>query len=150
MEYSIQVNGIPWWRGAKYVKLVVGCSLLVDVSVHGGMLTMAGSWWGEKVITPNFGLPDYLMFMIADFLYFALLLNIILWKVPLFLFLFFLDTEKCLFESDKISLYLFRAYSLFSAQMLWALYIYIYIYMFVKIVPLIFVIDLNYKSLIAV
>jgi len=33
--------------------LVVGCSILVDVSVHGGMLTMAGSWWGEKVITPN-------------------------------------------------------------------------------------------------
>jgi hypothetical protein len=28
---------------SKYVKLVVRCSLLVDVSVHGGMLTMAGS-----------------------------------------------------------------------------------------------------------
>jgi len=28
---------------AKYVKLVVGCSILVDVSVHGAMLTMAGS-----------------------------------------------------------------------------------------------------------
>jgi len=28
---------------AKYVKLVVECSLLVEVSVHGAMLTMAGS-----------------------------------------------------------------------------------------------------------
>jgi hypothetical protein len=53
MEYSVQVNGIPWRRGAKYVKLVVGCSLLVEVSVHGGMLTMAGSWLGENVITPK-------------------------------------------------------------------------------------------------
>jgi len=26
---------------------------LVEVSVHGGMLTMAGSWWGKKVITPT-------------------------------------------------------------------------------------------------
>jgi len=33
--------------------LVVGCSLLVEVSVHGGMLTMAGSWWEKNVITPN-------------------------------------------------------------------------------------------------
>jgi hypothetical protein len=41
-------------EGAKCVKLVVGCSLLVDVSIHGGMLTMAGSWWGKKVITPYF------------------------------------------------------------------------------------------------
>jgi hypothetical protein len=24
------------------------------VSVHGGMLTMAGSWWEKKVITPYF------------------------------------------------------------------------------------------------
>jgi hypothetical protein len=38
---------------AKCVKLVVGCSLLVEVSVHGGMLTMAGSWWEKNVITPN-------------------------------------------------------------------------------------------------
>jgi hypothetical protein len=52
MEYFVQVNGIPWQRGAKYVKLVVGYYLLVEVSVHGGMLTMTGSWWGEKVITP--------------------------------------------------------------------------------------------------
>jgi hypothetical protein len=52
MEYSVQVNGIPWRKGVKCVKLVVGCSLLVDVSVHEGMLTMAGSWWGENVITP--------------------------------------------------------------------------------------------------
>jgi hypothetical protein len=52
MEYSVQVNGIPWRKGAKCVKLVVGCSLLVEVSVHGDMLTMAGSWWGENVITP--------------------------------------------------------------------------------------------------
>jgi hypothetical protein len=29
--------------GAKWVTMVVGCSLLVEVSVHGGMLTMAGS-----------------------------------------------------------------------------------------------------------
>jgi hypothetical protein len=54
MEYSIQVNGIFWRMGAKWVTMVVGCSLLVKVSVHGGMLTMAGSWWGEKVITPMF------------------------------------------------------------------------------------------------
>jgi hypothetical protein len=54
MEYSVQVNGIPWRKGAKCVKLVVGCSLLVEVSVHGGMLTIAGSWWGENVITPRF------------------------------------------------------------------------------------------------
>jgi len=53
MEYSVQVNEIPWRNGAKCVKLVVGCSLLVEVSVHGGMLTMAGSWWGEKVINPK-------------------------------------------------------------------------------------------------
>jgi len=32
--------------------LVVGCSLLVEVSVHGGMLTMTSSWWGKNVITP--------------------------------------------------------------------------------------------------
>jgi len=43
MEYSVQVNGITWRKEAKCVKLVVGCSLLVEVSVHGGMLTMAGS-----------------------------------------------------------------------------------------------------------
>jgi hypothetical protein len=55
MEYSVQVNGIPWRKGAKCVKLVVGCSLLVDVSDHEGMLTMTGSWWGEKVITPKRG-----------------------------------------------------------------------------------------------
>jgi hypothetical protein len=30
-------------EGAKCVKLVVGCSLLVEVSVHGAMLTMTGS-----------------------------------------------------------------------------------------------------------
>jgi len=53
MEYSVQVNGIPWRKWAKYVKLVVGCSLLVNVSVHGDMLTMAGSWWGKNVITPK-------------------------------------------------------------------------------------------------
>jgi hypothetical protein len=45
---------LNWRNGAKCVKLVVWCSLLVDVSVHGGMLTMAGSWWGKKVITPIF------------------------------------------------------------------------------------------------
>jgi len=33
--------------------LAVGCSLLVEVSVHGGMLTMTGSWWEENVITPK-------------------------------------------------------------------------------------------------
>jgi len=38
---------------AKWVTMVVGCSLLVDVSVHRGMLTMAGSWWGKNVITPK-------------------------------------------------------------------------------------------------
>jgi hypothetical protein len=43
---------LNWRKGAKCVKLVVECSLLVEVSVHGGMLTMAGSWWGKKVITP--------------------------------------------------------------------------------------------------
>jgi len=32
--------------------MVVGCSILVEVSVHGGKLTTAGSSWGEKVITP--------------------------------------------------------------------------------------------------
>lgn len=26
---------------------------MVDVSVHGGMLTEDGSSWGQKVITPN-------------------------------------------------------------------------------------------------
>jgi hypothetical protein len=45
---------LNWRKGAKCVKLVVGYSLLVDVSVHRGMLTMAGSWWGKKVITPLF------------------------------------------------------------------------------------------------
>jgi hypothetical protein len=44
---------LDWRKGAKYVKLVVGYSLLVEVSVHGGILTMVGSWWGEKVITSN-------------------------------------------------------------------------------------------------
>jgi hypothetical protein len=39
--------------GGKPVKMVVGCSILVEVSVHGGKLTTAGSSWGEKVITPN-------------------------------------------------------------------------------------------------
>jgi hypothetical protein len=33
--------------------MVVGCFLLVEVSIDEGMLTMAGSWWGEKVITPK-------------------------------------------------------------------------------------------------
>jgi hypothetical protein len=42
---------LVWRKGAKDVKLVVGYALLVDVSVHGGMLTMADSWWGENVIT---------------------------------------------------------------------------------------------------
>jgi hypothetical protein len=42
---------LNWRKGAKCVKLVVGCSLLVDVSVHGGMLTITGSWWGKNVIT---------------------------------------------------------------------------------------------------
>jgi len=34
--------------------LVIGCSILVDVSIHGGILTITGSLWGEKVITPYF------------------------------------------------------------------------------------------------
>jgi hypothetical protein len=32
--------------------MVVECSLMVEVSVRGGMLRMTGSSWGEKVITP--------------------------------------------------------------------------------------------------
>jgi hypothetical protein len=43
---------LNWRKGAKCVKLVVGCSFLVKVSVHEGMLTMASSWWGKNVITP--------------------------------------------------------------------------------------------------
>jgi hypothetical protein len=34
--------------------MVVACSLLVDVSVRGGMLTMTSSSWRKKVITHNF------------------------------------------------------------------------------------------------
>jgi hypothetical protein len=60
MEYSVQVNGIPWRNGVKYVKLVVGYSLLVEVSVHGGMLTMASSWCWKKVITPGLYLYIFL------------------------------------------------------------------------------------------
>jgi hypothetical protein len=37
--------------GAKDVKLVVGCSILVEVVVCGGKMTQAGSSWEEKVIT---------------------------------------------------------------------------------------------------
>jgi hypothetical protein len=44
---------LNWRNGVKYVKLVVGYSLLVDVSVHGGMLTMAGSWRRKNVISPK-------------------------------------------------------------------------------------------------
>jgi hypothetical protein len=32
--------------------MVVTCYLLVEMSVRGGMLTIAGSSWGEKDITP--------------------------------------------------------------------------------------------------
>jgi hypothetical protein len=32
--------------------MVVECSLMIEVSVCGGMLAMTGSSWGEKVITP--------------------------------------------------------------------------------------------------
>jgi hypothetical protein len=34
-------------EGGNGMKMVVSCSLLVRVSVHGGMLTMASSWWGK-------------------------------------------------------------------------------------------------------
>jgi hypothetical protein len=44
---------LKWRNGTKCVKLVVGYSLLVEVSVPEDMLTMAGSWWGENVITPK-------------------------------------------------------------------------------------------------
>jgi len=37
--------------GAKDVKLVVGCSILVEVVVCGGKMTQAGSSWEEKVFT---------------------------------------------------------------------------------------------------
>jgi hypothetical protein len=35
------------------MEMVVSCSLLVEESVRGGILTMAGSWWGKNVITPK-------------------------------------------------------------------------------------------------
>jgi len=38
------------------------------VSVHGGMLTMAGSWWGEKVITPNLYKLEILIVNLGIFL----------------------------------------------------------------------------------
>jgi hypothetical protein len=47
----VQHNEFDCQKGAKYIKLVVGYSLLVDVLVHGGMLAMASSWWKENVIT---------------------------------------------------------------------------------------------------
>jgi len=34
------------------MKMVVACSLLVEVLARGGILTMAGSWYWENVITP--------------------------------------------------------------------------------------------------
>jgi cytochrome b len=33
--------------------MVVACFLLVEVSICGGMLTMADSSWGKNVITPK-------------------------------------------------------------------------------------------------
>jgi hypothetical protein len=54
MTYSIQVNGIPWRNGLKYVNMVVWCYFLVEVLIHRGMLTMSSSWRGGNVITPNF------------------------------------------------------------------------------------------------
>jgi hypothetical protein len=35
-------------RGGKGTKMVVACSLLVEVSIRGGMLTMTGSSWGKR------------------------------------------------------------------------------------------------------
>jgi hypothetical protein len=52
---------LNWRKGEKCVKLVVECSLLVEMSVHGGMLTMAGSWWGKKVITPKYKVKILIM-----------------------------------------------------------------------------------------
>jgi hypothetical protein len=43
MKYFVQVNGISERKRTKYIKLVVRYSFLVEMSVHGGMLTMAGS-----------------------------------------------------------------------------------------------------------
>lgn len=37
----VRVNGSDWRKGANYVKMVVGYSLLVEVSVHVGILTIA-------------------------------------------------------------------------------------------------------------
>jgi hypothetical protein len=34
-------------RGVKFTKMVVACSLLVEVLIRSGMLTIAGSLWGE-------------------------------------------------------------------------------------------------------
>jgi hypothetical protein len=39
--------------GAKWVTMVVGCSFLVEVSVHGGMLTMAENLKLEKNLQKN-------------------------------------------------------------------------------------------------
>jgi len=41
---TVRVNGSDWWKGVNYVKMVIGYSILVKVSVYGGILTMAGSW----------------------------------------------------------------------------------------------------------
>jgi hypothetical protein len=43
--------------------MVVGLSILVEVLVHGGMLTIAGSSWEENVITPNHKLSKYYTFI---------------------------------------------------------------------------------------
>jgi hypothetical protein len=34
--------------------MVVECSILIELSIIGGMLTDGGSSWGEKEITPKF------------------------------------------------------------------------------------------------
>jgi hypothetical protein len=42
-----------WWKEGNGMKIVVSYSLLVDVSVHGSILTMTGSWWRKRLPKKN-------------------------------------------------------------------------------------------------
>jgi hypothetical protein len=76
--------------------LVVGCSILVEGVVRGGKMTLTGSSWGEKLITPKileglalgggFFILFYFSFLFSIIYLFLLFLNKII-KIYIYIYI---------------------------------------------------------------